>query len=126
MPIVIELILVEFLLLDTAAEVDQECNETGERNKESNDLPVEFVASIKFFDILLDDIEEDEPKSGGNQILDGDAPVEDKVLLVPLFITFVRAIVVSSELGHRVSNSADTTHDNSRIPVHHRSLTLQE
>jgi len=100
MPIVIELILVEFLLLDTAAEVDQECNETGERNNESNNLPVEFVASIKFFDILLDDIEEDEPKSGGNQILDGDAPVEDKVLLVPLFITFVRAIVVSSELGH--------------------------
>lgn len=57
MPLVVELNLIKRLLNDTAAEVDQECNETNNWHKQTNDLPVELVSSIRSGDVLFDNVE---------------------------------------------------------------------
>jgi hypothetical protein len=56
MPLIVEFKLIKRLLNDTAAKIDQESNETNNRNEQSNNLPVELVSSIWRGDVLLDNV----------------------------------------------------------------------
>lgn len=95
------------------ANIEHKGKQTEKGNNESNDLPVNGVATVGLDDVGLGVGDEQEPENGGTEVLDGDAPVEGEGWLPPLYL----AAFSSAELGHGVGKSSDAAHSDFGVPL---------